>query len=133
MRLALWPDETAADHLAEMEEQVSSEGDRPTAVFVAAAGDGRLCGFVEVGTRPYAEGCDSSPVGFLEGWFVTEPLRGQGIGGRLVAAAEAWARKRGLTEFASDTWLHNHAGQAAHLALGFEEVERLVAFRKSLV
>jgi len=37
------------------------------AVFVADRGDGTLCGFVEIGSRTYAEGCESTPVAFLEG------------------------------------------------------------------
>jgi aminoglycoside 6'-N-acetyltransferase I len=49
-----------------------------------------------------------------------------------VEAAETWARLRGFTEIASDTQLANHLSQDAHAALGFEEAERLVSFRKSL-
>src|SRR5690606_11794453 len=40
------------------------------AVFVADRGDGRLAGFAEIGLRSYAEGCLSTPVAFLEGWYV---------------------------------------------------------------
>jgi aminoglycoside 6'-N-acetyltransferase I len=100
---------------------------------VAVRPDGRLAGFTEVGTRPYAEGCDTTPVGYLEGWFVDADVRRQGIGAALVQAAESWARQLGLQEFASDALLDNLTSHAAHRALGFEETERLVLFRKSLV
>jgi aminoglycoside 6'-N-acetyltransferase I len=50
----------------------------------------------------------------------------------LLRAAEAWARKRGYREFASDVFLDNVASQEAHLALGFSEVERAVRYRKPL-
>jgi aminoglycoside 6'-N-acetyltransferase I len=38
----------------------------------------------------------------------------------------------GYTEIASDAELDNAAGIAAHRALGYEEVERIVCFRRSL-
>jgi aminoglycoside 6'-N-acetyltransferase I len=63
---------------------------------------------------------------------VVEPLRRTGIGAQLVRTAEEWARAQGCTEMASDTWLDNTLSQQAHAALGYEEVERLVHFRKSL-
>jgi aminoglycoside 6'-N-acetyltransferase I len=39
---------------------------------------------------------------------------------------------RNFTEIGSDTELDNAQSQAAHAALGFDEVVRLVAFRKPL-
>lgn len=39
---------------------------------------------------------------------------------------------RGCAELASDTALDNLAAQAAHLALGFEETERVVFYRMAL-
>jgi aminoglycoside 6'-N-acetyltransferase I len=129
MRLALWPDNTPEDALAEMDEFLA---DPSTPVFVAVRENGKLGGFLEGGLRKYAEGCDASPVGYIEGWFVDEDLRGQGVGGALVQAMEAWAREQGYTEIASDTWLDNETSIRAHLALGYEESERLVHFRKSL-
>jgi len=102
------------------------------AVFVADRGDGRLAGFVEIGLRNYAEGCVTTPVAFLEGWYVDPDVRRLGVGTRLVQAAEEWARARGLEEIASDTTLDNAVSLEAHLALGFEEVERQICFRKTL-
>jgi aminoglycoside 6'-N-acetyltransferase I len=89
-------------------------------------------GFAEVSRRAYAEGCETSPVGFLEGWYVVPARRRQGVGRALVAAAEAWARGLGCREFASDTLADNASSTCAHRALGFEEVEVLRCFRKTL-
>jgi aminoglycoside 6'-N-acetyltransferase I len=94
--------------------------------------DAGLAGFAEVGTRSVAEWCESSPVAYLEGWYVDADMRRQGVGAALVRAAEAWARARGFTEFASDAQIANTESQLAHAALGFNEVERLVAYRKVL-
>jgi aminoglycoside 6'-N-acetyltransferase I len=57
-------------------------------------------------------------------------LRGSGIGRQLIAAAERWAIKHGLTEIASDAELENEASIRAHEALGFHVTFRLVHFLK---
>ena len=102
------------------------------AVLVADRGDGSLCGFVEIGSRTYAEGCESTPVAFLEGWYVDPDVRRKGVGGKLVRAAEAWALAHGYSEMASDTELDNEVSFKAHVAVGYEEVERQICFRKRL-
>ena len=103
------------------------------AVLVADRGDGKLAGFVEIGSRDYAEGCETTPVAFLEGWYVDPDMRRTGLGRRLVRAAESWAVSHGYREIASDTELENTISLKAHLALGYDEVERQICFRKQLV
>jgi aminoglycoside 6'-N-acetyltransferase I len=71
-------------------------------------------------------------VPFIEGWFVEPAWQRRGIGRALVAAAETRAREMGYTEIASDAELDNAGGIAAHRALGYDEVERIVCFRRSL-
>jgi aminoglycoside 6'-N-acetyltransferase I len=131
MRLALWPACSLEDHHSEMQEQL----DDPTryAVFVVARGAGKSGGFLEASLRTYADGCRTSPVGYIEGWYVDADLRQQGWGGELVTAAEQWASAQGCTEMASDCELDNDVSFRAHLALGYEEVDRAIQFRKSLV
>lgn len=129
MRRTLWPEVPPDDLLQEMDRILS---DTLTPVFVFERPDGGLGGFIEAGTRKYADGCGTSPVGYIEGWFVDEDLRGQGIGVALVRAAEDWARAQGLKEMASDTWLDNEVSIRAHIAMGYEEVERLIHFAKTL-
>ena len=125
LREKLWPDCSDADN-----DSWFARDDATT--FVAERPDGSLCGFVEVGSRPYAEGCASSPVGYIEGWWVDDDMRKRGVGRALIEAAEQWARAKGHTEMASDSLIDNAVSHSAHAALGFEEVERLVMFRKSL-
>ena len=129
MRRDLWPDVEEEDLFREMSRILN---DPMTPVFVAERQDGRLGGFIETGTRKYAEGCDTSPVGYIEGWFVDEDLRSLGVGKALVAVAEDWARGQGMQEMASDTWLENEASISAHLRMGYDEVERSVHFAKML-
>jgi aminoglycoside 6'-N-acetyltransferase I len=129
MRRLLWP-EASADDLSQ--EMASIVTDPRTPVFVAERFDGGLGGFLEAGTRPYADGCDSSPVGYIEGWFVDEDLRLIGVGRALVEAVEDWARALGLREIASDAFVGNDSSLKAHLALGYQEKERLIHFVKVL-
>jgi len=103
------------------------------AVLIAEDAAGAALGFAHVGLRhDYVPGCTTSPVGYLEAWFVLEQERRKHVGGQLVEAAEAWARVQGCTQLGSDCLLDNDVSFAAHSSLGFEEVERLIAFRKSL-
>ena len=129
MSVALFP-EYGAEDLAKGMREFSARPDG--AVFVVERDDGSLAGFVEAGSRPYADGCDSSPVGYIEAWYIDDDMRRRGCGRALLEAAEDWARSRGYTEMASDALLHNETSHAAHRASGYEEVERLVVFRKAL-
>jgi aminoglycoside 6'-N-acetyltransferase I len=131
LRLVLWPHASAEEHRAEMAEQLADE--KLFAVFVAERGDGQLGGLLEASLRRYADGCNTSPVGYLEGWFVDNDVRRQGVGGRLVKAAEQWALDQGCQEMASDCDIDNDVSFKSHLAIGYAEVERLIHFRKPLV
>jgi len=136
MRMALWPDSTPDKEAQEIAYflTVPAQPLLPTlhAVFVCPQPETGLCGFVEVSIRPYADGCDTTDVGYLEAWYVDPDVRSQGIGRALVTAAETWARNHGCREMASDTDLANTASQAAHQRLGYVETGRVVQFCKAL-
>ena len=129
MRHGLWPD-APLDYLAQDLDGLL--GDKDTAVFMAFNENGQPVAFIEASLRAYAEGCATSPVGYIEAWFVGELVRGQKLGRDLVQIAERWAREKGCTEMASDTWLENEDSIAAHLRLGYHEADRLVHFVKRL-
>ena len=78
------------------------------------------------------EGTYSSPVGYLEGIFVREEFRHQGIAKQLLFACENWAKEQGCREFASDCELGNTESLRFHLGLGFEEANRIICFVKKL-
>lgn len=138
---SLWPDGSIEEHSGELVPLIAGKVPgilSAAAVFVAEVfvedvPGGRLAGFVQAGLRSHADGCDPAhPVGYLEGWFVDPAWRRKGLGSRLVAAAEAWARGHGCVEMASDTWWDNEGSQRAHEALGFAVVDRCVNYRKRL-
>ena len=129
MRVALWPDETAREHAKMIDEMLGGED---AWGLVAEAADGTAVGFAEIAVRKYANGCDARPVAFLEGVWVKPQFRRRGIAARLIAHAETVLAARGFRELGSDTQIDNHTPQAAHLAWGFSETERVVYFRKVL-
>ena len=90
-------------------------------------------GFAQCQLRhDYVEGCDTSPVGFLEGIYVEAEYRRSGVARALLTACEDWARSVGCSEFASDCELDNHDSLAWHLKSGFAEVNRTIWFAKKL-
>jgi len=135
LRMLLWPESSAEEQTRELDAVLSTgmSGTLPTAILVAQKDDGELTGFLEVGLRSHADGCDTAkPVGFVEGWFVDAASRGTGVGRDLMRAAEDWARLQGCAEIASDALIENLPSQHAHEALGFEVVDKCVHFRKAL-
>lgn len=131
MRAGLWPHHTPEEHVAETAQMPGPDHPELAAVFVAPRAEGGLCGFLEMSIRSYAEGCDG-PTPYVEGWYTDPDVRGRGVGAALMAAAERWAAAHGYREMASDALLDNVDSHRAHGALGFQEVERSVHFRKDI-
>jgi len=136
---ALWPTAPAGDHARELTEILQGKPvtTLPLIILVAEVvtetRGRRLAGFLEVDLRSHADGCNPTrPVGYVEGWYVAEKHRHKGIGTKLLAAAEDWARSHGCVEIASDTWIDNEVSQRVHEALGYEVVDRCVHYRKTL-
>lgn len=128
LRLALWPD--ADDGLDDLQAALAQSA---TSHLVVVDDADAALGFAEVSVRhDYVNGTDSTPVGFLEGWYVVPAWRGRGLGRALVAAAAEWTREQGCAELASDARLEDGNAQAAHAACGFEPTERVVYFRLQL-
>lgn len=129
LRAELWSDQSRTQ--LEEEGRAAIVAEPPLIVFVAEE-DREPIGFIELALRSYGEGCESSPVPHVEGWYVAADRRRQGVGGALMDAAVEWSRSRGYTELGSDTEVNNQLSRTAHAALGFEEVETLVVFRRAL-
>ncbi|MDF7773976.1 GNAT family N-acetyltransferase [Sphingomonas sp. AOB5] len=127
MREALWPDE---DGLRGGAEAMLANPDM-LALIVHA--DGKPVAFAEAALRrDYVNGCDTSPVAFLEGIYVEPEHRRSGVAQALANAAAEWGRAKGCTEFASDILADNHESHVFHTAIGFEETERVIYFRRVL-
>ena len=134
---ALWPKSSAEEHAQELRLILGGKAalvlTMPFTIFVAEESAGILVGFLEVDLRSHAEGCNpSQPVGYIEGWYVAEDHRDRGIGRKLLAKAEDWARSQRCIEMASDAVVDNQLSQRAHEALGYEVVDRCVHYKKRL-
>ena len=88
LRSALWPECQQADN--ENDTLLFTSKPHQFAGFVSES-DGYLTGFLEASLREYADGCATSPVGYVEGWFVLPKHRLSGVGRALIEAAEDWA------------------------------------------
>lgn len=129
LAIQMWEENEIDELTAEFEALIADE---ECAVFLAKE-NGQAVGFAQCQLRhDYVEGTDSSPVGYLEGIFVSEGYRRQGTAKALLSACEEWAKAMGCSEFASDCEETNDQSLAFHLALGFEEANRVICFTKRL-
>ncbi len=125
----LWPHHGAEEMQAEFAQIMAQED---AAFFLALDGE-KAVGFAQCQLRhDYVEGTESSPVGYLEGIYVSEDYRKQGIARELLAACESWAKAKGCAEFASDCELDNTQSLQFHLRMGFVEANRIICFAKKL-
>lgn len=126
LALKLWPGHDGE----ELKEKLAEIMAKPDAAFFISD---NAAAFAQCQLRrDYVEGTESTPVGYLEGIYVDESLRHQGLARELLAACENWARERGCREFASDCELTNEQSLRFHLSVGFEEANRIICFTKKL-
>ena len=125
----LWPEHPLDEMLTELAEIITE----PDIAFFLACEEEKCLGFAQCQLRhDYVEGTESSPVGYLEGIYVVDGHRHQGIARALLATCERWARAQGCTEFASDCELTNTESLKFHLKVGFEEANRIICFTKKI-
>lgn len=125
----LWPENEVKDLEKEMINYINSDNG---AIFIYFS-ETIPAGFAQCNLRyDYVEGTKSSPVGYLEGIFVSKKYRKRGVGKKLLNRCEEWAKSKGCSEFASDCELNNVDSLKFHLQLGFDEVNRIICFKKNL-
>ncbi|GAP99646.1 aminoglycoside 6'-N-acetyltransferase [Leptolyngbya sp. NIES-2104] len=130
LALELWTDYSAEEMRTSLTEILHSP--RQFGCLVKTE-TGNAIAFMNLSLRSdYVPGATQSPVAFVEGIYVQPQYQQQGIGKALIQYAEQWARSQGCTELASDALLENTASHAFHRQIGFQEVERLVAFIKPI-
>ena len=129
LAIQMWTDHDPDELGEEFRELIKNED---ATCFLKYAG-GRPVAFAQCQLRhDYVEGTDSSPVGYLEGVFVSEGYRRRGVAAQLLAECENWAKEKGCAEFASDCELDNVDSLRFHMAAGFAEANRIICFRKEL-
>src|SRR4029453_8419295 len=90
MRQALWPSEPGK-HAHEIARYFDLGGTPQLLEVLLAYGEkDEAEGMVELSIRPYAEGCVSDRVAFVEGWYVEPSERLKGIGAARTRPPEHW-------------------------------------------
>jgi len=134
MRGVLFDDEDPV--LLEEEVRQISESNtlklQPFNCLLAFDDDGVAIGFIELTIRSSAEECMTSPVLYIEGWYVDTVHRGTGVGKALMDAGFAWGREMGCKEVGSDARVDNEGSARAHLAMGFADAGVIRCFRRDL-
>ncbi len=129
LAICMWEDNTLEGLTAEFEEMLRSD---EAAVYLLYA-DNQPVAFAQCQLRhDYVEGTHSSPVGYLEGIFVVPEYQHKGYAKELLHECELWAKEKDCSEFASDCELDNINSFNFHMAMGFEEANRVICFRKEL-
>ena len=129
LAIQMWED-NEIEELAEHFESLAE--DEEAACFLKYVGDTAV-GFAQCQLRhDYVEGTETSPVGYLEGILVEEAYRHKGYAKELLRECEQWAKSKGCTEFASDCELENEESLRFHMAMQFEEANRVICFRKDI-
>ncbi len=129
MAVQMWRSHTVDELEAEFSEGLKNN----KLVFFIKYRNNLPAGFAQCGLRTdYVEGTNTSPVGYLEGIFVKADYRNRGYAKELLVACEKWAKNMGCSEFASDCELDNIGSLKFHLAMGFDEANRIICFKKSI-
>lgn len=129
MAIQMWGAHTVDELKREFEQSLNSG---KVAFFVKYV-DNTPVGFAQCSLRTdYVEGTESSPVGYLEGIFVRADHRNKGYAKQLLLACESWAKDKGCCEFASDCELTNTDSLRFHMAMGFNEANRIICFTKRI-
>ena len=116
-----------------LEEEFKQSLKNKDILFLIKYIDNNPIGFAQCNIRhDYVEGTNSSPVGYLEGIYIKDEYRNSGFAKELLQKCERWAKEKGCKEFASDCELTNTASLKFHLAVGFEEANRVICFKKKI-
>ncbi len=95
---------------------------RPDVAILVAERQGHLLGFAQttLGARHPLAPADAPAE--LDRLYVQEPFTGQGLGRRLLHAAEADAAARGATRMWLTPWVHNHRARHFYAREGYADL-----------
>jgi GNAT superfamily N-acetyltransferase len=116
--------------VAELRARVERLADRDDhVVYVAELADGTLAGWIHATTTEMLE---VGRRGEIVGLVVDERHRGEGVGKRLVRAAEEWAARQGHTELTVRSNVTRDGSHPFYRHIGFEHVKTQHQYRKPL-
>ncbi|WP_269530933.1 GNAT family N-acetyltransferase [Chitinimonas sp. BJYL2] len=104
-------------------------GNADHCLLVAENPAGEVVGWVHGFVRPLIESPLSVEIG---GLVVDQRCRRQGIGAALMAAVERWTQAQGIAIVSLRSAAQREEAHAFYRGLGYAEVKRQLAFRKTL-
>lgn len=129
LALLLWSEHKFEDLAQELKKIINSEN---SVVFICFDKTTEVA-FAQFSLRfDYVEGTLATPVAYLEGIYVKEQYRNNGVAKRLIEMGEKWAKENKCSQMASDCELTNDDSLAFHLKCGFREVNRVICFVKDI-
>lgn len=129
LAIQMWDSHTLSELETDFAEIISSQN---AACFIKYV-ENQPIGFAQCQLRyDYVEGTETSPVGYLEGIFIQQEFRHKGFAKELLQECQQWAKEKECSEFASDCEIDNIDSLKFHLAMGFEEANRIICFRKEI-
>lgn len=130
LALKLWPDSSPLELKDDFQ---SSIGSKDEDILLYRSDNGVLVAFVQLSLRRhYVEGCETTPVAYIEGIYVEKDCRRKGIAQKMANYAKKWGKARGCKEIASDCELDNNLSILFHKGIDFKEVNRLVCFKTDI-
>ena len=130
LRQQLWPEQNAEQHLNEGLDILASA---QHISYVLLNDQQYAIAFADAAIRhDYVNGCQTSPVVFIEGIYVEPQWRLKKCAKKLIRAIEQWGKNNGCSEIASDAELDNTSSHKMHQKLGFKITEKVVFFQKNI-
>ena len=102
----------------------------PNMGYIAEAANGTIAGWIHVRTDV---GIESDPHATIDGLVVDERHRSQGVGARLLAAAEQWVQEQGFVRIDVSSNIVRTRAHAFYQRNGYEIVKTSYRLRKLLV
>ena len=113
----------------EAEERRSRIADHPDHALLVAEVDGRIAGWIQV-SLPRA--FETALQAEIAGLVVDEASRSRGIGGRLLAASESWAREHGCRAVRVRSNVVRERAHGFYRRAGFRQTKTQRVFEKCL-
>lgn len=130
LRNLLWPNHSINEHIKDGRRIIESNN---LISFLLCHDNGKFVGFADASIRTdYVNGCNHSPVAYLEGIFILDEFRRLGLSNLLLHEVENWGKLNGCLELASDTSPENLVSRNMHEKLGFTATETVIFFKKNL-
>jgi ribosomal protein S18 acetylase RimI-like enzyme len=118
-----WPNVFARPAgIARSPDDVMAMLNNPEQCLIVAGSDDRIAGFVRVTLRDRRPPFVPIRFAIVEEIVVAAERRGEGIGSRLMAEAEAWAKNNGAVEVWLDVWEFNENAIGFYASLGYETI-----------